>query len=529
MIFKLFKPFQSSQRLSLYVDGALIAGMMACFGISYVQFVQRIFPGWSGGYLPWLFAVISLEVTYTHFANRDKSFGEQLNRRLTEWVVLFFLIKLLSMLFSRQGGFLSEVSLWEKDLLLFFSPAFLAALLPALIVWIASYTFAGDLAALQVEESELYIDGQAMLDRNRIDYRQRLSEWVMLLGLGVILLAFFARFDLVQVFGETFPSRAPVYNVVAYFLLGFLLLSQAQFGSLQRSWLWDRIPTAGRLPGRWLAYSLLFFILLALVSLALPTRYTIGLLDTLRIVVGFLMQLFSLLLTLLLYPFIFLINLLTGRTNEDQPPPPPLQLPEIDRSAPTVAGSPLPWLEILRSLAFWLILAAILIYFFRSYLLQNKDLLASFRRVKLLGWLSQAWIALRKWLRGVNLQVGQAIQAGRKRLFPQRRGSLAAALRRSINFRRLNPRQRVIFFYLRMIERGGEQGIPRSPAQTPSQYSQQLRQTLPDVGPELDDMTSAFLDARYSPHQVDPEDAAAVQSWWKRILQALHRVEKPRF
>ncbi len=470
MIFKLFKPFQSSQRASILFTGALIALMMGCVGISYVQFMQRVIPGWTGGYLPWLCVLISLEVTYTHFLNQSKSFGEQLRSHLAEWVVLFFLIKILTMILGGSSNFLREVSLWEKDLLYFFSPGFVVVLFPSVIIWIISFAFANDLSNIQIDETELYLDNPAMLEKNRVNYRERLGEWIILLGIVVIMLAFFARVDLIQVFGESPASRAPVYNVVVYFLLGFLLLSQAQLSSLQRNWLWDRVPTAERLGGRWLQYSLLFFFLLALLAVLLPTRYTVGLLDTLRIVLNFIVQVLTLLFMVLSYPFVALMNLIFGSSAQDTPQSqPPLNLPKFDQAR--VAGQPMPWLDILRSLLFWLVFAAIIIYFFRYYLRQNKQLLATLRNIKAFNWLGQVWGSLWGWLRGVNVQVGSALKAGRERLFPPRHGSLVEALRRSINFHSLTPRQRVIFFYLRMVERGSEQGIPRAPSQTPYQYS----------------------------------------------------------
>ncbi len=94
MISKLFKSFDSSQRRTLLFSSALIALMMACVGISYVQLMHHIIPGWHGGYLPWLFGLIALETTYTQFSNRDKSFNDQLGRMIAEWVVLFFIIKI---------------------------------------------------------------------------------------------------------------------------------------------------------------------------------------------------------------------------------------------------------------------------------------------------------------------------------------------------------------------------------------------------------------------------------------------------
>ncbi len=430
------------------------------------------------------------------------------------------------MIVDEPGDFGEQVLLWGENLSYFFSPAFFIALLPSILIWSVSYGFAMGLLNLQIEEAELYMDNLSMLDKNQVDQRQRLGEWILVIGVGVVIMAFFARVNLVQLFGETPATRGPVYNVVAYFVLGFVLLSQAQLSSLRRTWLWDRIPAGEGLFTRWVGWSLLFFILLALLALLLPTHYTVGLLDTLRIVFTFITSLFSLLLLAIAYPFAALINLLLGKPAPQDQPVPPVKMPDF---GPTVnTGQPLPWLEVLRSLVFWLILVAIIVYFFRSYFLQNKQLMGVFRKLKFIQWLRQFWSGLWHLALGVNAQVGQALKAGRERLFPQHRPSLASRLRRSINFRGLSPRQRVIFFYLRMVERGSEHGIPRSPAQTPYQYSQQLRETLPEVEPELDHMTQAFLDARYSPHDVGLDQAAAVQSWWKRIIQALHSARKPK-
>ncbi len=524
MRFRLFKPFQSSQRAAILFSSVLIALMMGCVGISYVQFTHRIVPGWPAGYVPWLCALIALQVTYTRLLTRDKSLTDQISSYAAQWVVLFFLIKLLTILFGGEGSLVQQISLWEKDLIYFFSPLFFAVLLPSVLVWVISFIFANDLANIQMDESELLLENPAMLDKNRVDYRAHLGDWVMVVGIVTVMMAFFARLGLVRLFGELPSTRAPVYNVVAYFLFGFLLLSQAQLSSLQRSWLWDKIPTHPRLGRRWMWYGVLFFFLLALLALLLPTRYTMGLLDTLRAVIGIVMQLFAALIWLITYPFIALFNLLFTSSKEEQPQQ-PLQMPHLPQN-PSAPGQPLPWLEILRSVLIWLSITAIVIYFFRYYLRQNKHLLAVLGQVKLFHWLGRFWGGLWSWLRGVNAQLGQALKTGRERIFPKRQVGLVNSLRRMVNFQSLSPRQRVIFFYLRMVERGGEEGIPRAPAQTPSQYSRQLRETLPDVEPELDSMTAAFLEARYSPHDVGPDDAETVQSWWKRILQALRSARK---
>lgn len=528
MIFQLFKPFQTSQRASLLFNASLIALMMGCVGISYMQLVERAFPGWPGGYVPWLCALISLEASYTHLSNRDRPFEEQARNHIAEWVVLFFVIKLLTLIFGGPGSLLREVSLWEKDPIYFLSPGFVAGLAPAVIVWVISFAFSLDLASIQVDEDELYMDNPAILDKNKVDYRQRLGEWVMLVGIFLVLIAFLTRADLVQVFGEIPAARAPIYNVVAYFLFGFILLSQAQLSSLRRHWLWDKIPTGARLSGRWLQYTLVFLFLLALLAVLLPTRYTVGLLDTLYIIFNFIYQLVMFLLILITYPFIALFNLLTRLIGKQGPAiQPQVQMPRFEE-APAPRGEPLPWIDFLRSLLFWLLLAGMIFYFFRYYLREKRGLWATLRKIGLVKWLLKGWHGLAGWLRGAGRQVRAALKAGQARLFPHLRAGPASAVRRFIHLRDASPRQRVILFYLRLVERGGEQGIPRGPAQTPYQYSQQLHRTLPEVESELDGMTEAFLEARYSAHEVDDKDASAVQSLCKRILQALRGVKGSR-
>jgi hypothetical protein len=76
---------------------------------------------------------------------------------------------------------------------------------------------------------------------------------------------------------------------------------------------------------------------------------------------------------------------------------------------------------------------------------------------------------------------------------------------------------------LRLIERGKEEGIERRPAQTPIQYREMLGKNLPEVEAEVDDLTASFMEARYTRHEIEDEQAGYVQSLWKRILQALRR------
>ncbi len=49
-----------------------------------------------------------------------------------------------------------------------------------------------------------------------------------------------------------------------------------------------------------------------------------------------------------------------------------------------------------------------------------------------------------------------------------------------INPRRLSPRQKVIFYYLAMVRRAREAGLPRQDDQTPYEYARSLTSSLED-------------------------------------------------
>jgi hypothetical protein len=87
----------------------------------------------------------------------------------------------------------------------------------------------------------------------------------------------------------------------------------------------------------------------------------------------------------------------------------------------------------------------------------------------------------------------------------------------------LTPRDRVQYFYLAMVRRGGQRGMPRKPSQTPREYAATLENQLPEVDDEIHSLTDAFLEARYSRHDVTPEQASLVQRIWDRIKATLRR------
>ncbi|HSJ53056.1 MAG TPA: DUF4129 domain-containing protein, partial [Anaerolineae bacterium] len=71
--------------------------------------------------------------------------------------------------------------------------------------------------------------------------------------------------------------------------------------------------------------------------------------------------------------------------------------------------------------------------------------------------------------------------------------------------------------------RAAQAGQPRRPAQTPYEYEASLGGQFPDLEPDLSGLTEAFVEARYSPEPVEPEDVDRVKPLWQRVKAALRR------
>jgi hypothetical protein len=72
-----------------------------------------------------------------------------------------------------------------------------------------------------------------------------------------------------------------------------------------------------------------------------------------------------------------------------------------------------------------------------------------------------------------------------------------------------------------MIRRSDQQGLRRKPSQTPSEYAVTLEKDLPSVSEDIDSITKAFVEARYSRHEVNAGKADIVKAIWGRIRRAL--------
>jgi len=323
-----------------------------------------------------------------------------------------------------------------------------------------------------------------------------------------------------------------ILNVLIYFVLGFLMLGQIQFTRLSGRWQKEGMGVPPGLKGHWIRYTLILLVLAGMIAFALPTAYTIPLLDIAAIVIQLIFYTFHLIFQLLiLLAFLLLIPLLRllGLDVPDRQPeaiaPPDLDRLTPDTSTPSVAP---PWFEIVRSLLFWAVACIAVFYVIRSYLRDRPELLASVSRFRPIRALRRLVRALRDRLVGLADGMGFHIPVRIRLPRPRRdkEGSGRATPPRLFRLNALSRRERTLYYYLSILRRAAKRGYPRQESQTPYEYDTDLGSTLPQIELELDRVTEAFVEMRYSNHRIGPEREGRVRSDWKRIRTALHSLRR---
>ncbi len=252
----------------------------------------------------------------------------------------------------------------------------------------------------------------------------------------------------------------------------------------------------------------------------------------------------------------------SGAENIQQPEP------AIDLPPPPVDAAQLPWLELLKSILFWVVLAGMLIFAIYYYFRENQALWSGIRRLGLSRRLYQFWLWISGQLRRTNLVIQAKVQQSLAALRSRFQGSEQPRLTQRLNLRRLSNREKVFFYYLAMLRRSSERGPARQPWQTPYEYLQELkaRYTIPtnpqlEIGLDLPEstalqadeenldrspvaqdqanpqvelnwlsetqaLTEYFVQARYSTQPVTTQEANLVKQIWEHLRKALRKQQR---
>ena len=524
-----------------FLQPLAICALLACIAISIGQFMRGLWPGFPVTLIVVLMTVTAGESIWAHRLLRRRALGseDRTRFRFVEWVMLALVARFAPYLYLGGRRLAADFDRWSLSPGSFFEVDFLGTLLLMAAFWATALYLMRNLDELEASSweeevptrSDEYDLRASMPGHGQVDRQAVLGRIVNVYYVGgavLLLFAGMARLD----YTEGFPQRpaatsAIVLNALIYFVIGLLLVSQAQYTIQRARWQIQRVPVLDRIGRRWFMMVVVFLSVIALVSALLPIGYSVGILQVIGTVVMWvvfaLAQIFFAILFLIgilinWVASLFGIGLRMPDAGMQAPPPPPIS------SDPTVGAGPA-WWALVRSLLFWGILGAIVLYSVFGFARDRWGVLEGFSLSRWLGMFLDLWRGLRGGARDVLGAWGRSLRAGMARL--RDRGAAATTWWHP-HMGRLTPRERIRYYYVSTLHRATRQGLGRREADTPDEYRERLRQALPEAHAEIEALTQAFVEARYSAHDMPDEQAKGIARVWRALRRAFHQKRRGR-
>jgi len=507
----------------------LVSVMVVCFVTTVHRAITVFEADWFTGLLAMQREVtigaflVALEVQITRrvFEQHPVLSREWWQQFVPEWA--FWLIALLVLIWSTHGPSLTLrdlPQLGEKTVQVLMRPEFTEGLLLLIAVWGISRFFASDLMAVENIPSATSREAMRGVIQEQTSIRNRLWRDVFFLGGAMVFLAVFSIPIAHLIFGMPMVFGALGLETLVFFLCGFGLFVIGRLLILKAEWVTERTGVDSSLTRHWLVYGLLFVLLLLLLSVALPTAYSFQLLASLNVVLMGLSTLMSILWLVVVYPVIWLLSHLWPAIGDSSGAMEETQAEEgLGRTLPALPQG-VTWEIVIREILFWGIVILVLVYLIRQVLPMRFAILERLRRSSLFRRLLEFLLRLRKhwtaWSRSVALIIRESWDALREDL--EARGGRERG--GFLNLRGLDPRQSIRFYFFALLRRGAERGVARHSAQTPREYSGILSDAEERIRIEVEELTQAFEEARYSAHPIGPEKARHVRQVWDTIRAA---------
>ena len=523
-----------------FASYALVFLMMACILMTFASLIQNLLPHWHSGVIAGVLLFIVIDRLYTYPQLKSLAFlsSEWVTAYATQWIVIAVLIRFLLSYANGLDAFRTDLSLFARGYFEnILTPEYLITLFLAFLVWVFTAQFLTLLDEIGLDAQVALHDESAHIPGEMVPAHQRLVSLIFSLGIFLVVLTVLARINLRSTFSVTAGIPDVVWNrlsgveagALLYFAFGLALLSLSRLMSLQTHWNRLRIPVSSKnLTRQWGMYSLFFLLILAVIVSLLPAGDSFGFFSILGTVLGFLVGLLAF-LSLLIVNLIFILFSLPFLLFGKAPPflgrvapLPPLTLP----TQPVSPFDSSAFLAVLRSILLWGALAAIIIFSLIAFVKNHEGILTALRQSRITNWLLLAWQWLYRSADKTRASLSRAITDGWQSIRARLEGKRLLPRPGWISVRSLDPRRQIYFFYLAMIRRGEEQGLRRKPSQTPSEYALRLEKDLPSSGEDIDSITKAFVEARYSRQEVHSSDADRVKTTWGRIRQALQNKSK---
>jgi len=512
-----------------------IAAMMTCIARSIDTFVRTMAPNWPGMFFVILVFIISLESIHAQRLLNRREVGQRdtFRFRFVEWVVILLAIRFG--IYIKYGGqrLLEDMSRWGSDLSTFLSADFMMLSLLMLVFWaVAAYLSRAvqELESSPFEKPPVVTDPDFYLritvpQHGQVDRSSRIQGITTTFFLGgavIIALTGLAQMDIRNMKFVAKPTTPVVLNIMLYYAIGLLLISQVHYTTLKANWENQGIAVTPQLGKRWLFYVLAFLVLVTLISALLPVNYSVGILNVVSLVVQWIayaiLRAVYFIIAAVTYLFMFIGSLFKNQPVQSMVTPTPIPTPEPPQLVGGTSGAAT-WLQVARSLLFWGVLLGVAGYAILRFLNDRWDIFRRLKNIRIFQWLVALFGSIGKGTASLWRSLKSTVQ---RQVVALRQSVRVSPRRRGMSWKKMSTRERVRFLYLALLEYAAEQGISRPHSATPLEYESNLDASVPESSQATHQLTDSFLVARYSEHLVDDELVAAAQQSWRSARKALN-------
>jgi hypothetical protein len=504
--------------------------MFAALTAALTGTLHRFAPAWHGGYMVAAAFIIALEACVVqHTFRREHMWLSELSRYLLpELMVMLVIMRVATTLSFGINTLAADARGWLYDPFSIFDVPFLVAIFYGLLVGFIAHGSMQDLLELSPQSFDtpdtLQFEYRATMvaaTADRSTALRRISNRFIIGGVLVLLSLGIEAVNVESVGATSLPiSRLSAAGALIYLMTGFLLYSQARLALLRARWQLDGATVAPAVITRWTRTSWMIIGSVVLLAVLLPRTYGMGLLDTIRSMLGVVGYIFAILGYVVIWLFgmlalipAWLMSLFA--TNDTATPPPAEPPPFMPPAPPPAVHEP----QLLATSIFWVCMLLLAVYALWIVVQRHPELFRAITMRGPLRWLLQrlgiAWRDTRSWAQQAATVVQERLRRPNVGLRPPRRW---------MSLRRLPPRELVRYFYRSTLRRAAENGLPRRSSQTPYEYRDLLAQRLPDAAPDIGALTEAFVEAEYSPRAIDQEHAQQARRPWERLRQRLREL-----
>ncbi len=546
---QLQKRFRASRLMRQVVRPLLMALLVTALMVTLLAVVVEATGDGRWLAIAFLLFFIALEAIYTtNWLNHPRQFPlDRVAYRAAELLLLLVIVRLASWIIFGEGIPDSTVLInyLRNPQAMFLNAPFLLTLLMAFIIWRMAVALGQIFSQLEVSDYELQFHSLPLAQRKeRVDDQpiqagrkmlvEAFARFWLLGGMLLVIAVGISTLEQQSIERLMAPLAAGRANldplmlgaILLYFIVGLWLLSQARLMHLHAHWLVNNVDADVDARQKWQRTSLLILILVFVVAAFLPIGSTSAVSQIVGTVLYWLLFLANVIIFLIVLPIALLLALLFGRSPEELGPLSGVTQPPM---LPPPDAGPSPFAETIAmmfSSGFWAVLlvtvAVALLFFLRERRSTGAGIGLPQLWEQILDWLKSKWAMLRGQARSLQESLLLLRQAAVESEQPESKRSPWRFLR----VRGLSPRDQIRYFYLSTVRRAGERGVDRPAAGTPLEYVDALKQNWPEADEELQDLTEAFLKARYSDKTIGKEDIPPVKNSWKEVRRELR--QKPR-